>query len=90
MRCYASLNTADRPHIADGHPRGAEGCFFGDGQFFLSTASQRFAAFSPKTIKCRRPIDVKRTGSVSTNFRRELVEPSAREVFIFWTLVVGG
>ena len=24
---------------------------------------------------------------VSTNFRLELIEPSAREVFIFWTLV---
>ena len=25
--------------------------------------------------------------SVSTNFRMELIEPSAREVLIFWTLV---
>ena len=27
------------------------------------------------------------TYSVSTNFRLELIEPTAREVFIFWTLV---
>ena len=26
--------------------------------------------------------------SVSTNFRLKLIEPSAREVFTFWTLVV--